>query len=295
MHPYDVDFHPAEWCTITTIKEDVNISEKHYNYYLNLFGNKKFVDMKRRYHTINGNMYQTSWDGSEEKRESYCSTHSYENRIKASDIRQFHMTPITDSSAKKIGLFKYPELKDHFNYPTLLGLKVNQNIQNEFQKLNAKFGPLNKLRLWVLVFKNPNPQTGYYQENYWVRGNKNELTLCIGIDENKNIIWSNVFSWSPSLQLKNDISNYCNTLQNVNDTSLIKLKNYLNSNLNRFEKKSFKEFKRLTVEPPVWGIILIYILSLLTSFFVNFWNISNEWDDDGIIKKIINKFKRKTY
>ena len=51
---------------------------------------------------------------------------------------------------------------------------------------------------------------------------------------------------------------------------------YLNANLNRFERRSFKEFSYLTVEPSLGAEIFIYLLALAISIGLNFWIINNE-------------------
>ena len=53
--------------------------------------------------------------------------------------------------------------------------------------------------------------------------------------------------------------------------------NYLNNNLNRYQRRSFKEFDYLTVEPSTTAIIIVFILAAIISVCVNLWVISNEF------------------
>lgn len=83
--------------------------------------------------------------------------------------------------------------------------------------------------------------------------------------------------------------------QNISDTT-IKVKSqypvlneqtwnqyydYLNNNLNQFQRRSFKEFDYLTVEPSTGALVFIYILALLISVGVNFWVINNEFHNEN--------------
>ena len=58
---------------------------------------------------------------------------------------------------------------------------------------------------------------------------------------------------------------------------------YLNKNLDKFQRRSFKEFDYLTVEPKTGAVVFIYIFALLISVGMNLWVINNEfWGEEGI-------------
>ena len=56
---------------------------------------------------------------------------------------------------------------------------------------------------------------------------------------------------------------------------------YLNNNLNQFQRRSFEEFDYLTVEPSIGAIIFIYILAILISVGINFWVINNQFYNEN--------------
>lgn len=64
-----------------------------------------------------------------------------------------------------------------------------------------------QVRVWVLLFNNLPRETGLLQEAYWVNGNKNELVICIGLNEDK-IMWSHIFSWTESQTIKIELRNF---------------------------------------------------------------------------------------
>jgi hypothetical protein len=62
----------------------------------------------------------------------------------------------------------------------------------------------------------------------------------------------------------------------LNDQTLNDYYKYLNANLDKFKRRSFKEFDYLSVEPSTGAVIFIYMLALIIAIGVNFWVINNE-------------------
>ena len=295
-------------------------------------------------------VWQTDWPGTDPTRKGYFTKHQYENRIKASDLSLFNISVVSKEEADSLGLYDYPDIDgkagnlfgiagNNVNYPTILGPNISKQTQENFRKLNAKFGPKNELRLWVLVFDNKPATIAAYQENYWVRGNQNELVICIGT-KGKEITWAHSFSWALSGDLTAEVTQKVLDLytysietksgQNVPiavpmntklkeilskgtgiDTTLLppvlplnirkgdittvtksktpvlteetweRYYNYLNENLNRFQRRNFEEFSYLKVVPKTWVVILLYILALGISIGINFWTFNNEFNEEG--------------
>lgn len=215
-----------DWWAKTNIGETIRISEKLHDELVKQFGTgKKQVDSRRNYAPRDkcvgsrgtkfegkrvGEVsyeYKTAWGGQEETRKPYVSHHRYENRVKASDLTIFNIPLVNEKQADSLGLFKYPEMTSGWDYPTILGIDVPKNVHENFRKLNGKFGVSNELRLWVLVFKNKPMSIATYQENYWVMGNKNELVVCIGINNANQIQWAHSFSWALSATLTAEVKN----------------------------------------------------------------------------------------
>jgi hypothetical protein len=213
------------WSATTNIGESISITDKQYDELVAKFGTgKRTVDEHKNYAPndegvwcrgtkfegrIVGNksyVYNTTWNGSDDTRKSYVSKHTYKNKIKASDLTIFDIKMVNKSQADSMGLFQYPDKIDGLEYPTILGGNVSKNIQEKFRNLNGKFGTSNQLRLWILVFENKPMSIAQYQENYWVKGNKNELVICIG-KKGDEIQWSHAFSWALSNDLTVEVQN----------------------------------------------------------------------------------------
>jgi hypothetical protein len=363
------------WWAVTNIDEKFGITEQEHDKLVKQFGTRKSVISSHNNYAPRDRcvgsqgtkfegkrvgetsyVYQTVWSGTDDTRKAYVSQHTYVNKVKASDLSIFNMKVVKDEEADSMGLFKYPpyeggglfRMTKGLEYPTILGGNVTEAIQEKFKRLNGKYGPTNQMRLWVLVFENKPMSITQYQQNYWVKGNMNELVVCIGKKGNE-IIWSDAFSWALSDELtvavKNqvlDLYTYKDSLvkrnvpkvlpvgkdvqkkilgkvgeklpenvmplpnQATSDT-IIKIKsaypmltektwddfyNYLNQNLNRFQRRSFKEFDYLRVEPSTGAVIFIYIFALLISVGVNFIVINNEigGEDNGEDRWKRNKY-----
>jgi len=360
-HYYDCshqDDYGPRWYAVTNINEKFSITEKlHDELVLQFKTRKTRIDSRRNHDSDDkcvdskgtkfegkrvgdiSNIYETTWSGDDNTRKAYTSQHSYENRIKASDLTIFNISMVKENDVDSLGLFRYPKyegggifsMTQGFEYPTILGGKVDKEIQEKFKRLNGKFGVSNQLRLWVLVFENKPMSIATYQENYWVRGNMNELVICIG-KKGDEIQWSHAFSWSLSAELtasvKDEVLNLYTyrdsvvkiapvvpltkelnkkvlgktgkklpdvlPLPNVSADTIIKIKSaypvlnnqtwntyyeFLNKNLSRYERRSFKEFSYLSVEPKTGAVVFIYILAFIITIVVNIWVIKNEFED----------------
>lgn len=353
-HQDDVGPH---WYGKTNIGETVKLTEKQYDETAKMFGTKRFVINSRSNYDSDDRcvgsqgtkfegkkvgktsyVYATAWNGTDETRKPYSSMHSYTNKIKSSDLSVFNIKLVNEVQADSLGLFKYPEIKSGMftsdgglDFPTILGRRVPVDIQKKFMRLNGKYGPSKELRLWVLVFDDKPEKIAEYQENYWVKGNMNELVLCIG-RKGQRIMWTHAFSWGKSNTLTASVEQMARSLYTYRDSvyykkaevipttvamrKAMKLKHLpiipvktgdsimkvrvkseypilndqtwnqlyvgLNKNLIKFERRSFKEFDYLTVEPKAWVLWLIYILALFFSIGVNFWCVNNEiYDNSG--------------
>ncbi len=220
---HQVDVGPS-WDCKTDLKNDYSLTEHQYDSINALFGGRRsIVNSRSNYSPRDGcsgsrgtkfegkrvgdvsYTYENNWPGSEKTRKGYFTQHKYENKIKATDLSLFNISVVNKKQADSLGLYEYPEIDggglfgigNNMYLPTILGKNISKQTQKNFRKLNAKFGPSNQLRLWVLVFDDKPASIAAYQENYWVKGNKNELVICIGT-KGEEITWTHSFSWGLS-------------------------------------------------------------------------------------------------
>ena len=239
------DVGPSWWAK-TNIGESFGITEKQYEELLRQFGTKRNVVDSHKNHDANDRcvgstgtkfegkrvgkisyVYETLWGGEDNKRKAYVSQHTYVNKIKASDLTIFNLKVVDEAQADSMGLFKYPPyegggwfgMTQGLEYPTILGGNVSKETQEKFKRLNGKYGPTNQVRLWILVFENKPMSITQYQQNYWVRGNMNELVVCIG-KKGSEIQWADAFSWALSDELTVAVKNEVLNLYTYKDSTI---------------------------------------------------------------------------
>lgn len=266
-----VDYHPEYWELNGSNGENVRIGRERFEFLCNQFGSKNFIDMNRNYYTTDGDMYIGKWDGKTELLEPVTSIHSWENRVQASRS-VFKFEEIKDRGA----LYDYPGLSDGYKQPVVLGnLSVNQSLGvKRMEYWNAVLGARKRVRLYTLIYRNQPMQKALDQQSYWMGGNKNEFNIAVGLDNDDRVQWAQVFSWSDIEGLKVDAKNYIIGQSTFN---LVAFADWLGPEINkRWAKKNFHDFDYLSIDPPLWAIILAYVLSVLSSFGVGIWVVNNE-------------------
>lgn len=306
------DVGPSWWAT-TNIGEQLTISEKHYDSLLIVFGRQRIQHYSRNNYDDNDRavrsrgtkfedtrvgevsyVWRADWPGTEETRKAVATEHAYKNKVKASDATIFNIALVTPKQADTLGLFQYPRLNNCLTYPTILldsGLTVSKDINEKFRRLNGKFGPSNEMRLWVLVFNDEPPLLAQYQKNYWVKGNMNELVICMSVKDT-TIQWVDVFSWTTNESLPIEIRDYITNHPTINEKSWNDLYVYLDSNLYKFKRRDFSEFDYLKKRNKPVVTILAYVFGILAAVGFNFWTSKNEfndYNDEGIT------FRHNTY
>ena len=230
-----------------------------------------------------GDMYQIRWDGQVLTSEPTTLVKSYENRVQAASS-SFNFPDVSEEEKKLYGLHEYPDVKGYTQLPisgdTLPWMLPAERLlaQKLLLHLNGKWGPLKQARVLLLLFQDKPSLAAKMQEAYWKGGNKNELVICLGLSSsNRNLQWVSAFSWTPNRQLLVDLREGIMGIGNYNPRRIHAL---LESKMPSFERKHFKEFSYLTVDPPAWAIVTTLILSLVLTVSITWWSIKNEHKND---------------
>lgn len=277
---YDCSYVEDHWQyyqAYTSTGESFIVNDEEYNYILKKLGSERmFVDMHRSYYTIDGDMYKTTFTKGKDEYVPVTTWHTYENRIKSSDLTIFNLKEVSKEDIKKYKLQNYPRLNSEIFYPSLIGYNLPMS-NKEIMEINGVYGKDLQIRVFFWIFDNPDPRVGLLQEYYLVRGNKNEVNVCIGIDKNRNIAWVNPFTWSLTLktpQIRNDILAIGRlTDKRLSDYIKTKFKNQL---ISEFKRREFSQFDYIEIEAPLWAIIIYWILLLLGSGFIFVASIEND-------------------
>ncbi len=280
--PYDcsyVQYHPESWRIVTTTGETISISQSEYERIKHIFGNEYFTDLHRNYYTDNGNMYTTEWKSDSLTAIPATTLHYYENRVKAADQSIFHFDPVSNEDILRYKLKSYPDITQYYQMNSVIGdSSPDADIANRKVKyINGLLGHKKEVKVFVLVFKDQPIEAGFYQESYWKGANMNEFVVCIGIDNERNVKWCKPISWTPNELLKVEVKSF---VQNQSKLDLSALADYLQVKIDAgFQRRDFKEFDYLTVEPPLWTVLLTYFLTIVANVLVSWWVVNNEFED----------------
>ena len=275
-----VRYHSPYWQLHTSTQEVLRISEERYQQLRQRWGNERFTDLRRNYHTNDGDLYTAVWPGDSITLEPVTTIHSYENRVKAADASIFHFRTVPPSMADSIGLFSYPAVQAPYTQHALLGAEGPHadSANKALMHWNALLGPENEVKLFVLVFRNKPRTTGQWQEWHWKGGNMNELVICLGLDSADRVQWCHPISWGTDHRLQADIRQHVETQDTLD---ILAFSRWLGPVVSKhFVRRDFKEFDYLTVEPSTGAVVTVYIITLLMTVFCCVFAVQNEADPD---------------
>lgn len=298
------DDYGPRWYMATNIGEIIYITEAEYEHMKKLWETPRLTIKEIRNHSprdravgSNGtkfegtqvgkvsHFYKCEWPNVDSTRVPFVSRRIYENRVKASDLTVFNISIVDETTADSLKLFKYPEKgprgNDGLYFPTILGGNISEDIHQLFRQLNGKFGVSDSLRLWVLIYPKGTPEVNAaYQENYWVKGNKNEIVICLSLDQNNHLQWVHSFSWGMPTGITEATKMQAISIETFDHNGWVNYAKWLDENLHTYKQRDFnKEFSYIKLKPTKASIITIIILAIVISVGTNFWAIYNEIND----------------
>jgi hypothetical protein len=276
---YDCSYclnHPAYWQIITTTGETIKINQSEYEKIKRKLGNETFVNLCRNYYRNDGDEFYTKWQNDSVRAIPVTTLHHYKNRVKAADQSVFHFGNVSKSDIAKYSLKEYPEI-DVYRMQSVIGDSSEDAsiAEKKFSYINGLLGHEKEVRIFVLIFHDQPIEAGFYQEWYWSGANMNEFVICIGIDKERNVKWCKPISWTRSEILKSEIKNF---IQSQTKLNLCAVADFTQKQVYKeFVRRDFNEFSYLTIEPPIWPIILTYLLTIGVNIGLSYWIIKNEY------------------
>jgi len=263
---HHVAHHPPSWTADDNMGSGCSISQSRYRQLVGMWGGETEEDLRRMNQTSSGDgdVWNTYYPQKFEVLVPYTNVHTYENRVQAStSLRKFREVANRDGY-----LHEYPESRDPFAVPSILGVAPGANQANvKLCKYNALYGNRSQggkgdqVRMWILLYQNQPIQTALDQEQYWGGGNKNELVLCIGTDDKYRVQWAYCFSWTDVERLKIEVQEFA---RKQDQLDLDQIVDYMTERVSTtWVRKEFADFSYLTVEPPTWAVITTYIVTFL--------------------------------
>lgn len=283
-----VEWHPAYWEAEDSNGYVVRIDSGRFETLASRFHNRRFVDMHRSYYTKDGDQYSTRWGGDDDTFTPIVTEHRYENRVQATRS-VLNFPDISPEVARKTGLYDYPCLSDNFNDPAVIGVCHGSSRADALlQRANALYGASKQVRFWMLLFHDKPRSAGFDQESYWKGGNKNEVCVAVGLSGDRPE-WCHVFCWSPDGDTSNDILKLRirDFVESQTAFDAERIATFVvDSTVELFHRKRFREFKYLTVDTPPWAIGLIWFSSVATTAFIC-WRLVM-WRYDRFEKNVID-------
>jgi hypothetical protein len=279
-----ISHHPPCWTMHGSNKEKYDIDQASYVHLCNSWGNNNITFAGPNYQQTSvgdGKVWTTRWNNKRDTMVTCTTAHSYQNRVQASKSI-FKFKEFKPKQVKELGLVDYPEIKDVTAVPSILGDGgPTQAAADRWMAIrNAELGAAKQVRIWIVIYHNPDQQVALDQESYWCGGNKNEMVLCIGVDDKYNALWAYPFSWTPVEELKINVRQLVPLGKPLDLTPIAeKMGDMVETS---WQRKHFKDFNYLTVEPPFWAIMTTFFLTLAVNIGISFWIVLSDFENPNI-------------
>lgn len=233
---------------------------------------------------VDGNAYSIKWDNGMLDVETSTWETSYDNYVQVSKSN-FGIMDVSKDEVKKYHLYEYPVL-DGYYQQAILGLdslnylapNLKRGANKMFEYFDGYYGPIRKIRVFVLLFSGQSMDVAVKQKYYWVNGNKNEVVICIDVDKNTGEInWVYPFTWSENKRIEVDLREDISNLKTLDFT---KLYHVVDESTKDFKYRDFSKFDYLSVDTPTWEVWLVYLLTLGITIGFLYYGYSNEYESE---------------
>lgn len=246
---------------------EYSISQDEYNKWKNLWGEKHIKTVKGSatflVKPIDGKYFESFYDGKFEHTYPKPEIHLYKNVLRNSN---------SVFGFKYGNGIKHPVDSGNTN-GVISEIHLTDKEIAEFVNFNAIKGNLKQIHIITLITKNK-ANNSLETINKWGGLNKNELAVFIGVDDNKNIIWTDAHSWMDNTKCQNLIRDQ---IMNLKTFDANKIRNIYDDNLKYWHRKEFKDFNYIEIAVPipckVIGIFTLFVLIGYLFFIVYKANI----------------------
>lgn len=235
------------------------LTENEYNKWKKMWGEKHIKTIKGTStlftKSIDGKYFESTWNGIFEHIYPKPERHKYQNVLRNSNsVFGFNYGD---------GII-HPVDKGNMN-GIISEISLSESEIAEFANFNAYNGGLHQIHVITLITKNK-ANNSLETINKWGGLNKNELAVFIGIDNDKNIIWTDAHSWMDNTKCQNLIRDNIICLKKFDATKIRKI---YEDNLKFWKRKEFKDFNYIEIQLPasakfVFGLIIATFVGLVT-------------------------------
>lgn len=215
------------------------------------------------------------WDQVIEHMQTQTYPHRYDNPLDRSNSI-FRYEEVSRQEAQELGLYDYPAIHNYEQQP-IFGLDIATAAdQRAFQLLNATMGSSCQVHFFVLIYDASKGLTiGEKQRAYWHGGNKNEFTICLGVEHPKVsdssddigedpyvLRWCNAFSWMDEPQMEIALESWARD-HDGEPLNLQQFANWLRENIQLWQRKEWKDFKYIANPMTWWQLLIVFGTTLL--------------------------------
>lgn len=260
--------HPDVWFMPMNTGVAPHISRSTYDYYRRLWGTP--VNHIHPFHpncVSGGGGQEYYWDRVYENAATHTYKGLYVNYVKYSDSI-FNERQPSKEEIEEYGLVDYPDFSSrHLETEAvlvspLLPIESSDDLNGPIWLFNAYYGESNQIHVFIILFDAAKGvETALKQRALWRGGNKNEFTVCLGLENGKDVKWCKAFSWcdTPSLEAATESWFIENPVLDINAYA-----EWLRNNVGLWKRKEFKDFAYLgkSLSPTAKWLITLLTIAL---------------------------------
>ena len=240
-----------------------------------------------------GGRHIVHWDRVPKTSEPIVKEYTYENRLQT----QSHWGNVSEEDRRLYDVFDYPSVPGGWRLQALLTngpafRETDKYLQYLNGHLNTNQGGYKKVRLWMLIYNEQPQESAELQRAYWKGGNKNEITIMIGTNADREIVWADIMSHTDESQqllvetrdkLLVEMPNGKNGFSGkLTDADLLKFTTWLGDAVQaQYVKPDFKQYDYIQVAPSMFAIILSYIIVIVVNLGAGAFVVYNPWQEGG--------------
>lgn len=267
-------YHPEYWQWILNTGITSNISYSTYDYLRSIWGtSEEYFSTFHPNCVSGGGAYRCAWDGQKKHCRTVTYTGRYTNPILNSNSI-FRFQKITKEQAQELRLYDYPKILND-EQDIVIGKDLQESDQYEFQYINAIYGWERQIHVFILLFdaSEHNVTIVDKQRAYWNGGNKNEFTVCLGVEGEERIVkWCSTFSWMDEPTLGVATEGYFLDKEDQ-PLSLDDFASWFHEHIDLWKRKEFKDFKYLNNKMRPWQLVIMFLSASGISYGI-WWFIS---------------------
>lgn len=204
-----------------------------------------------------------------------ASTHSYENKLKASYNSVFKTGKVNVDDYEG-GLPEYPiKVNKELTIDRVIGsFKNKKEVSKHLSEANTRLNDTNnknnkgkvkgykQVNMMFVNFGDKPEEYGWALQDYWKNGAKNDFVVTFGTDKKSKVTWCHTFSWTDVEILKTDVREYM-IGKEVKDFKKI-IDDVSNMVEKKFDRKQFAEFDYIQVDATngaKWMVLIVTIAS----------------------------------